>query len=130
MKIRIMFSLLIFAMALLAADSRSAPQPRYDPALVVDWPVTLTEVRDNYDENGLSGVWLLTRTETDAPLDVYLGPAAYVKQFEISFAKGDRLQVIGSKVKVAGSSLVLAREVRKGSATLYLRDRDGNPFWR
>ncbi|MFN7994497.1 MAG: hypothetical protein U0Q18_12900, partial [Bryobacteraceae bacterium] len=62
-------------------------------------------------------------------LDVYLGPKDYVKQFELRFAKGDRIQVAGSKVRYGSGYLVLAREVRKEDATLYIRDRKGEPNW-
>jgi hypothetical protein len=104
-------------------------EPRYDPATVIDLPVVVTEVRAAAGEYGLDGLRLTARTEADATIDVYLGPSSFLKEFEIVFSKGDRIQIIGSKVKVAGGFLVLAREVRKGSATLYLRGKTGEPYW-
>jgi len=91
--------------------------------------VVVTEVRAASQENGLDGVRLLVRTEADANLEVYLGPARFLKDFDITFAKGDRLQIIGSKIKVAGNFIVLAREVHKDSSTLYLRGHSGEPYW-
>ena len=69
------------------------------------------------------------KSETQS-IDVYLGPTAFIKDFEVTFAKGDRVHVIGSKVKYAGRPLILAREVRRDSTTLYLRDERGTPNWR
>ena len=44
-------------------------------------------------------------------------------------AKGDQIQVIGSRVKADGADLVLAREVTRRETTLILRDKNGEPFW-
>jgi hypothetical protein len=123
------FHSLVVVLILLAAEIKTVPAPRYDPGSVVDLPVTVTEIRDVAGENGLNGIRLLARTEADAPIDVYLGPSDFVKGFEITFVKGDRIQIIGSKIKLASGTIVLAREVRKGSETLYLRDKNGDPFW-
>ena len=36
----------------------------------------------------------------------------------------------GSKIKFNGSQVVLAREVRLESTTVYLRDDHGVPYWK
>ena len=109
------FHAVVVLLSLLAVVTKTEPEPRYDPATVVDLLVVVTEVRAATGENGLDGVRLVARTEADTTIDVYLGPASFLKEFEITFAKGDRIQIIGSKVKFAGGSIVLAREVRKDS---------------
>jgi len=59
-----------------------------------------------------------------------LGPSAFVKQFEITFAKGDEVRVTGSKVKTAnGTHVILVREVRKDQETLSCRRAKGEPNW-
>jgi hypothetical protein len=82
----------------------------------------------------LSGSHLIVRPESakenSETIDVYLGPADFLKDFEVTFAKGDRVQVIGSKVKYGGAPVVLARQVRRDSTTLYLRDEHGTPYWK
>lgn len=123
------FHSLVVVLILLAAEIKTEPAPRYDPASVVDVTVTVTESRDVSGDSGLNGIHLLARTDADTPIDVYLGPSDFVKGFEITFAKGDRIQVIGSKIKLSSGTLILAREVHKGSETLYLRDKNGDPFW-
>lgn len=123
------FHAMLVLIGLLAVGNKQETAPRYDPATVIDVPVVVSDIRTAAGENALDGVQLVVKTDSDATLEVYLGPASFIKEFEIRFAKGDRIQVIGSKVKVAGGWLVLAREVRKNSSTLYLRGRDGAPYW-
>jgi hypothetical protein len=94
----------------------------------------VADVREVPRGNPLSGSHLMVRLdsakETSETIDVYLGPANYLKDFEVTFAKGNRVQVIGSKVKYGGAPVVLARQVRRESTTLYLRDENGTPYWR
>ena len=61
---------------------------------------------------------------------VHLGPTTFVKQKRIEIEKGDRIEVIGSRV--AGDdepSRILAREVRKANNAWTLRDPAGRPVW-
>lgn len=119
----------IVLISLMAAGTRTEPEPRYDPATVVDLAVEVVGVRDVAGETALNGIRLAVRTDTDTTIDIYLGPASFVKEFDIVFTKGDRIHMTGSKVKFGGGSIVLTREVTKGQSTLYLRDRQGNPYW-
>jgi len=123
------FNSLVLLLTLLAVVPKTETAPRYDPATVVDFPVDVTEVREASGDNGLNGIWLTVRTENDKTMNVYLGPASFLKEFEVVFAKGDNIHVVGSKVSFGGGSIILAREVSKGQATLYLRDRNGVPYW-
>jgi hypothetical protein len=128
----ILASILASAAALAAGSDKAAsaePEPGYDPATVIDVMATVMEVREVPPGSPLSGVHLLVRTQTET-LDVYLAPAEFLKEFEISFAKGDRLQIAGSKVKLGETHVVLLREVRKRETTLYFRDRKGTPNWK
>ena len=79
--------------------------------------------------SSLSGIHLIVKSPAQV-FDVHLGPAKFIQQFEIRFAKGDEVRVTGSKVKTAsGVHVVLAREVRKESATLSCRRAKGEPNW-
>lgn len=62
-------------------------------------------------------------------VDVHLGPASFLKDKGFSFAKGDKIQVTGSKVEYLGAEALVAREVRKGDKTLVLRNAQGIPEW-
>jgi hypothetical protein len=63
------------------------------------------------------------------PIEVHVGPASFVSSKNVTFAKGDALTVIGSKVMMAGQEVVIAREIKKGEEVLTLRDPKGFPLW-
>lgn len=109
-------------------DAKTVAEPRYDTATVIDVLATVEETRE-VKAGPLQGRHLTVKTEKET-LDVYLGPTDFVKMFDVNFAKSDQVQVIGSKVKVDGADVVLAREVRKGEVSLLLRDANGQPNWK
>jgi len=114
--------------------AQTDPEPRYDSTTSVDIMTIVAEQREVARGNPLSGIHLIVRLESakedSETIDVFLGPTSYIKDFDVAFAKGDRVQVIGSKVKFGGSSVILARQVRRDSTTIYLRDEHGVPYWR
>jgi|ERR1035438_4839538 hypothetical protein len=133
----VFFGVAPLLMAWAAASDQKAPaetEPRYDPATTIDMMVVVTDLKEVAAGNPLSGYHLIVRPESaragSETMDVYLAPADYLKDFDCHFAKGDRFQVKGSKIKYNGNTLVLAREVRLNSTTLYLRDERGVPYWK
>jgi hypothetical protein len=62
-------------------------------------------------------------------LDVHLGPTDYWKKNGFELAKGDSIEVSGSKSKVDGTEILLAREVKKGDKAVVLRNAQGVPAW-
>ena len=104
--------------------------PRYDTSSVTTFEAIVSEVRQGAKDSVPEGVSLVVKTDSDAVWTVYLGPVDFVNSFEITFKKGDRIHITGSKLKLSGGEvLVLAREVRKDSSTLYLRGKEGQPYW-
>jgi len=134
MKFRVLMVLLFAAsqIRLTAIPNKVAAteeQPAYDLDTVIDVLAVVTDNREVARGSPFPGIHLILKEESGT-LDVYIGPKDFVKQFEITFAKGDEVQVVGSKVKMAdGSRVVLAREVRKGETTLYCRRKKGEPNW-
>jgi hypothetical protein len=104
-------------------------KPRYDPATVVDLDATVIDIREAAKDGPSPGISLVVRRQSDAALTVYLGPTPFIRSFEITFRKGDRIHITGSRLKLNGETLILAREVRKESTTLYLRGKNGEPYW-
>ena len=126
---------LLMALAASSNQKDAAPvEPRYDTATNVDVMVVVVEVKDVAVGNPLNGMHLIVRPESSKSnaetTDVYLAPDDYLKDFGCHFAKGDRIQVKGSKVKYNGGNAVLAREVRLEATTVYLRDEHGVPYWK
>jgi len=104
-------------------------EPRYDVTTVIDVDATVTDTHVVPPSSPLSGVHLTVKIESET-IDVYLAPVDFLKEFDITFSKGDRIELIGSKVKFDGARIVLARQVRREETTLYLRDVNGKPHWK
>ena len=115
-------------------DTAPAAEPRYDTATNIDVMMVVTDVKDVAEGNPLSGMHLIVRRESakakSETTDVYLAPDDYMKGCGCHFAKGDRIQVKGSRVKYNGGPAVLARELRLGATTVFLRDEHGVPYWK
>jgi len=97
---------------------------------LMDFYATVTAVREAPPGSALPGLHLETRVNGRLT-DIYLAPMDFLAQYGMSFQKGDDVHIVGSRAKVAGADVVLAREVAVGAAnrkTLYLRDNNG-PFW-
>ncbi len=109
-------------------SAKSDEGPKYDPNSVVELLATIVEVQEAPQSAPMSGLHLTMRAGSES-LRAYLGPTAYMKDFELTLAKGDRVHLIGSKVKWSGGQIVLAREIRKNGTTVYLRDKQGKPYW-
>jgi len=77
----------------------------------------------------IAGAELAVKNETGV-VEVYLCPKVFLSDMGVSFAKGDEIQVTGSKVKRDAEDLILAREVVKGNDTVVLRDGKGAPVWK
>jgi hypothetical protein len=103
-------------------------EPRYDPATVIEASATVTDLRETPRGGPLAGVHLTVRTDKET-LDAYVSPSDFLKDIGLSFAKGERIQIVGSKVKFGDGSVVLLRELSKQGSTLYLRDKNGTPNW-
>ena len=101
--------------------------PRYDASTEITITGTVQDVL--HPQMGrMEGTHLLLKTETET-IEVHVGPSNFVSGKGFTFAKGDSVQVLGSKVTVGGNPAVLAREVTKDSKTLTLRDKTGRPLW-
>lgn len=76
-----------------------------------------------------AGVHIIVATGTET-IAVHLGPDFYVDLQELKLAKGDRVEVKGSRITFDGKPAMIAQEVRRGGQVLALRDVNGLPLWR
>lgn len=116
----------------LAVDPRTTTEqdPAYDTNTVIEVTATVAEVRTVPAGKLLSGIHLIISADK-VTMDVYLGPFEFVKEFdELPLVEGNRFQIVGSRVKTNAGMVLLAREVRKGGTTLYLRNNRGEPYWK
>ena len=65
----------------------------------------------------------------DESNEFYVCPASFLGDMGVSFAKGDELEITGSKVKHDATEEILVRKIVKGNDTLVLRDEKGKPYW-
>ncbi len=101
---------------------------RYDPATVVSISGSVQDVQEVTEPPALKGVHVYLSGEKGT-VQVYISPASFLKAFSITFVRGDQLQISGSKIRFHGADLVLARQLRRDSDILVLRDEKGNPYW-
>jgi DNA/RNA endonuclease YhcR with UshA esterase domain len=62
---------------------------------------------------------------TDGVVQVHLAPVRIMAGQKLSFAPGDQIEVVGSKIRLNGKSGVIAREISRGNETFIFRDREG-----
>lgn len=74
------------------------------------------------------GVHLMLKSGTETTL-IHVAPGTFLKEMDVSFEKGDQIDLLGSKIKVDGQDEILAREITKNGNQLTLRDKKGMPIW-
>lgn len=127
--IAIAISTLSVASALAQRGMGQGAGRMYDPATETTVKGTVEEVKQIPGQRGgASGTHLIVKTDKET-LEVHLGPTAFLEKEKFTFAKGDQIEVTGSKVKIGGADALLAREVKKGDKALTLRNAQGIPVW-
>ena len=101
----------------------------YDPATETTFAGTVDTVTTMPSPGRGGGGLHLVIASVNGPIEVHVGPAAFVSSKNVTFAKGDALTVVGSKITMAGQDVVIAREIKKGDQLLTLRDAKGFPLW-
>lgn len=103
--------------------------PKYDSKTEITLKkATVLDVKTVTLPNGQERFRVIVKSGEET-LEVCLCPKAFLEMMDTTIAKGDELNIIGSKVKDGDDTLVLAREVVKGNNTLVLRDKAGEPAW-
>jgi hypothetical protein len=122
-------SVLLFTAAALFA-SQNVAVPKYDPAKEMTFKGTVEEVRDRAcPVSGGIGSHIVLKLADGSTIEAHLATTKFVKAYDLVFAKGDQVEVIGTRVVFEGVQAIFAREVRRGNDTFEFRDRDGKPIW-
>jgi len=100
----------------------------YDPKTEVTVKGTVEEVMQYPRKRNSTGTHLMLKA-SDGILDVHVGPSWFLSQQKIEFAKGNEIEVTGSKVKVDGKDALIAREIKKDGNVITLRNAQGVPEW-
>ncbi len=105
------------------------PPPRaFDPTTMTTIQGEITDIRRNALGRH-EGVHLLVAMGSES-VSIHLGPSFYVDAQALKLAKGDRIEVKGSRTTFGGAPAIIAVEVRRGDEVLTLRDGNGIPLWR
>jgi hypothetical protein len=136
--IMVLSIMLFSASPVLAQRQRGVtqPAPMYDPKTeitltgIVEETKTVSGMMGGAGGRGMmQGTHIMLKTDKET-IEVHLGPTAFLTEKKLELAKGDAVEVIGSRVKIGESDALLAREIKKGEASLALRDANGRPLWR
>ena len=105
--------------------------PRYDTSTEVTVRGTVQEVKQVTGGLGMrnaTGTHVILETDQER-IEIHLGPSSFIADRKLVLESGDVVEVIGSRVTIAGTDAILAREIRKGEQTVTLRDAQGFPAW-
>lgn len=125
---KISITILVVTLGFVALAQGQRGMRNYDPQTEVKIKGTVEEVQQQAGRNGQMGTHLTLRTDAGQLL-VHVGPSAYIADKQFSFAQGDEIEVLGSKVSITGKETLIAREITKQGKTLILRNAQGIPEW-
>ncbi|MGB9467622.1 MAG: hypothetical protein WBR10_21110 [Candidatus Acidiferrum sp.] len=100
----------------------------YDPKTETTVTGVIQEVKEVPGAGRSTGTHLVVKAGEEVD-DIHVGPTWYLKQQNYEFAKGDQIEVIGSKVKYQGADVIVARQIKKGGSSWTLRNARGIPVW-
>ncbi len=107
----------------------AAGVPQYNVKAETDFVGTILKVREVPVGEAFAGIHLTIQAKGD-PIDVFLGPADFIKLMAMPLHVGMKdVGITGSRVKFEGNDLVLARELRIEKTVLSIRDETGFPNW-
>jgi hypothetical protein len=131
MRIRLTLSFLLILALAAAAWTQAAPKadsPKYD----LTQEKMLVGVVDEVKEytcpvsGGLGGHFIMQTPE--GKVEVHLATARFMKEFAMSFAKGDKVSVVGAPATLHHAISYMARKVERGNDVFFLRDPKGRPL--
>ena len=126
---RSIFAILLCVAFTVFAFAQAAPKtPKYDKTTEAKLKGVVgdTKIVPGPDE----GFHFILKQGDGKTILVHVGPEKFLKEIEAEYATGDKVDVIGSKVKSAeGEDEILAKEIVKDNNSVILRDNKGEPAW-
>jgi DNA/RNA endonuclease YhcR with UshA esterase domain len=103
--------------------------PMYEASDEVTIQGTVQDVQEFYCPiSGRVGTHLTVKTE-NGNIQVHVAPAAFLSDHNLSFRRGDSVQVVGSRVIFQGHGAVIARAATLRGQTIAFREANGHPLW-
>lgn len=101
----------------------------YDPAKVETVSGTVESISTVIPMKGMNRAAMLVLKTDKESIPIHLGPEWYITRLDTKIAKGDMIEVKGSRVSFSGKPALIAAEIKKGDSLLILRDGSGIPVW-
>jgi DNA/RNA endonuclease YhcR with UshA esterase domain len=125
----IMGCALVVLVILLFTDGPVQRAPAYNAANEVTVQGVVQDVQEFYCPiSGNEGTHLTVKTETGT-FQVHVAPKWVLRSDNLSFSKGDQIQVVGSRIFYMGHDAVIARTIVRGNQTVAFRWPSGKPAW-
>jgi DNA/RNA endonuclease YhcR with UshA esterase domain len=103
--------------------------PVYDASDEVTVQGVVQDVQQFYCPiSGEEGTHLLVKTE-NGTVQVHVAPVRFLRNNNLSFNKGDRIQIVGSRIIYQGHDAVIARATTRAGQTVAFREPNGHPLW-
>jgi len=132
MKWRVISYITVATLGVTLALGQKSPRntPKYDVANEVTIKGVVEEVKEfQCPVSGALDGHITVKTDDGKTFLVHLASPKFLKEYDISFAKGDRVEVLGAKAKVGEQEDILARKIERGNQDFLFRDKDGKPLW-
>ena len=78
--------------------------------------------------SGEQGTHLILKTE-NGTVQVHVAPTRFLRSNNLSFSRGDELQVVGSRIMYQGHEAMIARSTTRKGQTVAFRKPNGRPLW-
>lgn len=121
-------NLVTLTVVVVAISAFPQAPPKYDPATETKLKGVVEELKFLPPTGGKPAAFLVVKDGQET-VQVFLCPKSFLENVGATFKPEDKIEVTGSKVKLDGADVILAREVVKGDDTLTLRFKDGKPAW-
>jgi hypothetical protein len=130
-------SMMIFALIGLSAPAFGgdkdpvANSTQYNVKTEVELKGTIQSVREVPAGEAFAGIHItFFAPKSNETVEVFVGPTDFLKFMDVKLKGGLKdVGLTGSKMKLAGKDLLLARELRIDTLIISLRDEKGFPNW-
>jgi DNA/RNA endonuclease YhcR with UshA esterase domain len=132
--LKVRFLLVVMVAVATTVASQNAPPssrviPKYDLTTEVRVRGIVVDTNDHLCPiSGGLGSHLVLKT-ADGTLEVHLAPTKFVNEYQLILARGDNIEVLGSRVMIEGKEALMARQITRGEETFVFRDANGKPVW-
>ena len=125
----IMAGAVVVLVILLFTNSPMQRAPGYNASNEVSVQGVVEDVQEFYCPiSGDEGTHLMLKTE-NGTFQVHVAPRRFLRGNNLSFSKGDQIQVVGSRIIYQGQDALIARTVVRGNQTVAFREPNGKPLW-